>query len=84
MGRPNGTFPLGSVFRAWRQFSRRAPDFVTARIMERATSTEAPAEALAAYDGPFPEDSGKAGARMFLSQVPTRPKAPEAPVQQAS
>ncbi|MFV1992154.1 MAG: haloalkane dehalogenase, partial [Acidimicrobiales bacterium] len=35
-------------------------------------------EVMAAYDAPFPDDSYKAGARIFPSLVPTRPDDPAA------
>ena len=42
----------------------------------RLTVTDLTAGEIAAYDAPFPDDSYKAGARIFPSLVPTRPDDP--------
>ena len=45
--------------------------FPIGQLIDRATTTELPDEVIAAYDAPFPDDSYKAGARIFPSLVPT-------------
>jgi haloalkane dehalogenase len=47
-------------------------------MINRATTTELSENVIAAYDAPFPDDSYKAGARIFPSLVPTTPDDPAA------
>ncbi len=47
--------------------------------MNGASLTELSPEVIAAYDAPFPDDTYKAGARIWPSFVPTSPDDPEAP-----
>src|SRR6185436_15452448 len=73
---PTGDQSPGEAFLAWRKFSQEVPVFPTSRILQGATSTELPADVLAAYDAPFPDESYKAGARQFPTLVPARPDDP--------
>ena len=57
-------------FMAWREFAERTPDLPIGMIMQGATSTELPAEVIAAYDAPFPTPQSKAGAQVFPLLVP--------------
>ncbi|QJQ32552.1 haloalkane dehalogenase [Sphingomonas lacunae] len=70
----NGGLPEGGpaplAFRIWRAFSKYSPIFRISRIVAAGTKRPfSPAE-IAAYDAPFPDDSFKAGARIFPSFVP--------------
>ncbi|HCW01338.1 MAG TPA: haloalkane dehalogenase, partial [Acidimicrobiaceae bacterium] len=49
-----------------------------------ACTTDLPDEVIAAYDAPFPDDSYKAGARIFPSLVPTNSDDPEASANKAA
>jgi haloalkane dehalogenase len=68
---PTGDFPLGEAFLRWQRFARESPVFDIGRIVSGGTVGELPADVIAAYDAPFPDDSYKAGARVFPSLVPT-------------
>jgi haloalkane dehalogenase len=68
---PTGDFPLGEAFLRWQRFARESPVFDIGRIVSGGTVSELPADVIAAYDAPFPDDSYKAGARVFPSLVPT-------------
>jgi haloalkane dehalogenase len=57
-------------FMAWRDFAERTPDLPVGRIIQGATTTDLPAEIVAAYDAPFPNAESKAGAQMFPLLVP--------------
>jgi len=78
-GLPTGDQKMPEAFIQWQQFSRYAPEFQIGRIVNGGTVTELPAEVIAAYDAPFPDDRYKAGARIFPSLVPTQPDDPAAP-----
>ena len=62
----------------WQKFSQESPVFPIGPMINRATTTELTEDVIAAYDAPFPDDSYKAGARIFPSLVPTSPDDPAA------
>ena len=72
------------IFRAWQTFARWSPVFPTSRILQRATTTELPAEVLAAYDAPFPTRAHQAGARIMPSHVPITADDPALPATHAA
>jgi haloalkane dehalogenase len=70
-GLPTGDPPPNDAFMAWREFSQSTPIFKTSSIIQGGCSTKPlPADVLAAYDAPFPDESYKAGARIFPTLVP--------------
>lgn len=73
---PTGDTDLGPAFLAWRTFSQQVPEFPVGRIVSGGCATSLPAEVIAAYDAPFPEERFKAGARQFPLLVPARPDDP--------
>jgi haloalkane dehalogenase len=77
-GLPTGDTPVGEAFMRWQKFSQTSPTFDIGRIVQGATVTALPDDVVAAYDAPFPDDSYKAGARIFPSLVPTTPEDPAA------
>jgi len=77
-GLPTGDRPPNEAFMRWQKFSQTAPAFEVGRIIQGGTATTLPDDVVAAYDAPFPDDSYKAGARIFPSLVPTRPDDPAA------
>jgi len=78
-GLPTGDQTPGEAFLRWQQFSQESPAFDVGRVVQGGTATTLPDEVVAAYDAPFPDDSYKAGARIFPSLVPTKPDDPAAP-----
>jgi haloalkane dehalogenase len=70
-GLPTGHRPPNDAFMAWQRFSRESPVFDIGTLVARACVTPLAPEVVAAYDAPFPDDSYKAGARIFPSLVPT-------------
>jgi haloalkane dehalogenase len=76
---PTGDQPPGQAFLAWRRYSQETPEFHVGGIVKGGCVTELPAEVIAAYDAPFPEDRYKAGARQFPALVPISPDDPAAP-----
>lgn len=77
-GLPTGDQDLGEAFAAWRRFALDVPEFPVGAIVQGATVTDLPAEVVAAYDAPFPDESFKAGPRAMPALVPTAPDDPEA------
>jgi haloalkane dehalogenase len=70
-GLPTGDEPMSDAFMAWQRFSKESPVFPVGRIVDGGCSTDLSDDVVAAYDAPFPDESFKAGARIFPSLVPT-------------
>lgn len=83
-GLPTGDHPLTEAFMAWQHYSKTSPDFEIGRLINAATVRELLADEISAYDAPFPDDSYKAGARIFPSLVPTAPDDPTASANRAA
>jgi hypothetical protein len=66
-GLPTGDGKLSDAFLSWQKFSRESPVFPIGNIVNGGTLKELTAEEIAAYDAPFPDDTYKAGARIFPS-----------------
>ncbi len=77
-GLPTGARPPGEAFLNWQRYSQETPEFHVGGVIKGACVTEIPSEAITAYDAPFPDDSYKAGARVFPALVPTAPDDPAA------
>jgi haloalkane dehalogenase len=77
-GLPTGDGPVSDAFMAWQKFSQETPVFDIGFLLNSATVTELSEGEIAAYNAPFPDDSYKAGARIFPTLVPTRPDDPAA------
>ncbi len=69
---------------AWQRFSQTTDVFDIGFLLQSATITELSDGDVAAYDAPFPDDTFKAGARIFPSLVPTSPDDPAAPANAAA
>ena len=80
-GLPTGDRPPNEAFMRWQKFSQTSPQFDIGQLIQGATVTQLPDDVVAAYDAPFPDDSYKAGARIFPSLVPTTPDDPAAEAQ---
>lgn len=81
-GLPTGQQAMSESFLQWRDFSRDSPIFEAGWIVQGATVTNLQPEVVAAYDAPFPDDSYKAGARIFPTLVPANPDDPARPDQE--
>ncbi len=75
-GLPEGTGRVTKAFLAWQKFSQEVEDFPVGGIVNGGCTTELSPEVIAAYDAPFPDDSYKAGARIFPTLVPTTSEDP--------
>lgn len=81
---PTGDQHPGEAFLTWQRFSQETPDFAVGNIVNGGCVSTLPADVIAAYDAPFPDDSYKAGARQFPTLVPTSPDDPAAPANRAA
>lgn len=70
-GLPTGERPPTEAFLAWQQYSQTAESLPIGRLIAGGCATDVSPEVIAAYDAPFPDDSYKAGARIFPALVPT-------------
>ena len=75
---PTGDRPPTPAFLAWQKYSQTTPNFHVGGIVRGGCVTDLPADVVAAYDAPFPDDRHKAGARQFPLLVPTSPDDPAA------
>jgi haloalkane dehalogenase len=78
-GLPTGDTPVSDAFLKWRQFSIEVPDFDVGAIIAMGCQKPVPENVAAAYNSPFPDDTYKAGARIFPSLVPISADDPAAP-----
>lgn len=70
---PTGEHTPPEAFLAWQQFSQTVPEFPTGKILQGATVRDLSDAEIAAYDAPYPDETYKAGARIFPALVPTSP-----------
>jgi haloalkane dehalogenase len=83
-GLPTGHGKPSDAFLAWQQFSQTTEHFPVGGIINGGCTTDLAAEVIAGYDAPFPDDSYKAGARIFPTLVPTSPDDPATPDNEAA
>jgi len=75
---PTGDASPGEAFLEWQRFSQQVPKFPARAVIQKGTVAELPAEVVAAYDAPFPDQTFTAGARRFPMLVPISPDDPAA------
>ena len=75
-GLPKGSGKPTEAFLAWQKFSQESPVFPIGNIVKGGCTTPLTAEVIAAYDAPFPDDTYKAGARIFPTLMPNDPDHP--------
>ena len=71
-GIPSGNQEMPEAWETFRQFVEDADELPVTLFIENATSTDLSDDVLAAYDAPFPEESYKAGARVWPDMVPRK------------
>ena len=76
---PTGEHTPSDAFLNWQTYSREAEVFPLGNVLQSGVERELGAAEIAAYDAPFPDESYKAGARIFPSLVPTSPDQPGGP-----
>ncbi|HEX6873766.1 MAG TPA: haloalkane dehalogenase [Micromonosporaceae bacterium] len=75
-GLPTGDQQMPEVWLRFRAAVRSAPVIDVARLVRSGCRSERPAEVLAAYDAPFPDETYKAAVRAMPDLVPTAPDDP--------
>ena len=83
-GLPTGDRPPTDAFLAWQRFSQESEEFPVGGIVNGGCTSSLTPEVIAGYDAPFPDDSYKAGARVFPTLVPTSPDDPAADANRAA
>lgn len=78
-GLPTGDVDMPAPWWAFRRAVERAETLDVGRLVASGCARGLSAEARAAYDAPFPDESYKAGPRAMPLLVPTRPDDPETP-----
>lgn len=68
-GMPTGTGAT-DAFTMWRDFAANSADFDAGGVVQMGTVDEMADDVVAAYNAPYPDDSYKAGARIFPALVP--------------
>lgn len=77
-GLPTGDHPMPDAFTSWQKFSQEAPVLPVGAIINGGCASDLGDDVIAAYDAPFPDETFKAGARIFPALVPTGPDDPAA------
>jgi haloalkane dehalogenase len=75
-GMPTGDQQMPEAFLAWQRFARETETFPVGSLVAGGCATELPAEVVAAYEAPFPDDRYAAGPRALPGLVPTTPDDP--------
>ncbi len=70
---PTGERKPGEAFTKWREFSQTVPEFPVGGILRGATVKPLGDGVEEAYNAPYPDESYKAGARIFPALVPITP-----------
>lgn len=83
-GLPTGHGKPSEAFLAWQRFSQETESFPVGAIIDGGCVTDLAPEVIAGYDAPFPDDSYKAGARIFPTLVPTSTDDPASADNQAA
>lgn len=83
-GMPTGDQEMPGIFKVWQIFARFSPWFPIGKIIQQGTITELSADAVAAYDAPFPGSKYKTAARAFPALVPTKPDDPASDANRAA
>jgi haloalkane dehalogenase len=78
-GLPTGDQPMPEVWLRFRDIVRTVPELSVARLVQAGCQTALPAEVLAAYNAPFPDETFAAAVRAMPELVPTSPDDPAAP-----
>ncbi len=83
-GLPTGDQPMPEVWLRFREVVRTAAELRVSRLVQSGCQRALPAEVLAAYDAPFPDQTFLAGPRAMPGLVPTSPDDPAAPANRAA
>jgi haloalkane dehalogenase len=77
-GYPTGDAPPNEALRQWQEYAATTAEFDVSAIVGRACVSSLTEQALRGYDAPYPDDTYKAGARVFPALIPVRADDPSA------
>jgi Predicted hydrolases or acyltransferases (alpha/beta hydrolase superfamily) len=75
-GFPTGDMAPNDAFRSWLEYSQSVSELPVGEIVLNGCASDPRPAVRAAYDAPYPDESYKAGARVFPVLVPIRPDDP--------
>ncbi|MCA9676344.1 MAG: haloalkane dehalogenase [Kofleriaceae bacterium] len=81
---PTGDNRPPEAFFQWRNFALTVPELPVGRIVAGGCVRPVAPEVVAAYDAPFPDETFKAGARVFPGLVPVTPDDPASAANRAA
>jgi haloalkane dehalogenase len=81
---PTGDQKPSAAFEQWRDFALNVPEFPAGNVLKMGSAQPMSDEIIAAYDAPFPDETYKAGARIFPALVPTTPDNPASAANRAA
>ncbi len=81
---PTGEMPVSDAFLNWREYATTVEDFHVGGVIKGGTVRTLPEDIVDAYNAPFPDDSYKAGVRIFPALVPVKPEDPGAAANKAA
>ncbi|WP_273443897.1 haloalkane dehalogenase [Neolewinella agarilytica] len=81
---PTGDQNLGQGFEQWKAMTATMDPFPVGSLLQVGTVSQLSIQEMAAYDAPFPDETYKAGVRVFPSLVPSRPNDPATPANRAA
>ena len=73
---PTGDQPASKAFESWKTFSQEVEVFPAGGVIKGGTTTTLTQQVIDAYNAPYPDESYKAGARVFPLLVPVTPDNP--------
>ncbi len=73
---PTGQGKPSPAFENWKTFSQTVPEFPVGGVIKGGTVNRLGDGVQAAYDAPYPDETYKAGARIFPALVPVTPDMP--------
>ena len=83
-GLPTGDQPPSEAFLQWQTYSQTVASLPIGQLIGMGCTNKLPADVIAAYDAPFPDETYKTAARVFPKLVPTAPTDPAAPANRAA
>lgn len=83
-GLPTGHGAASEAFLTWQKFAMETVHFPVGAIISGGVVNKLADDVIAAYDAPFPDDTYKAGARIFPALVPSSPEDPATPDNEAA
>lgn len=75
-GYPTGDMPANEALRSWQEYAASVDVLDVGAVVARACRSSLSDDVVSAYDAPYPDETYKAGARVFPSLIPVTPDDP--------